>query len=109
MGGIYPGQSAARVSCDHLPPIFALHGGSAMQGKSGSLMWSVAVHWVCWPWGFQGGAGQGQPPPVFFPGPPSLSYKASERAAICAGLGDSQVKPSCESKLAAANIGPGAH
>ena len=28
-------------------------------------------------------------------------------AANCAGLGDSQVKPSCESRLAAASAGPG--
>ena len=26
MGGIYPGQSAARIGCDHLPPTSALCG-----------------------------------------------------------------------------------
>ena len=71
MGGIYPGQSAARIGCDHLPPISALH----VQGQgSGAPMWSVAVHWVRWPWGFPGGAGQAQPPPVFCLGPPCLSW-----------------------------------
>ena len=34
-------------------------------------MWSIAVHWV-----LLGGAGKGQPPPVFCPGPPSVNYKA---------------------------------
>ena len=39
----------------------ALHGGSAMQGQGGGApTWSVAVHWVCWPWCFPGGTGQGQ-------------------------------------------------
>ena len=32
----------------------------------------------------------------------------SEMAATCAGLGDSQVKPSCETNLAAASAQPGA-
>ena len=57
-----------------------------MQGQGGdALMWSVAVHL-----GFQGGTGQGQPPPVFSLRPPCLSYKQSEMAASCAGLEDSQ-------------------
>ena len=48
-----------------------------MQGQGGGApAWSVAVHWVRWPWSFLGGAGQDQPPPVFFPGPPCLSYTA---------------------------------
>ena len=77
MGGIYPGQSAARIGYDYLPQISALHGESAMQGQDGgALTWSIAVHWVFWPWGFLGGAGQDQPPPVFCMGPPCLSYKA---------------------------------
>ena len=42
----------------------------------GALTWSVAVHWVSWPWCFLGSAGQGQPPPVFGLEPPCLSYKA---------------------------------
>ena len=47
-----------------------------MQGQGvGALMWSEAIHWVCRPWGFPGGADQGQPPPVFLLGPPCLSYK----------------------------------
>ena len=50
-----------------------------MQGHSGgsTMMWSVAVHWVCWPWDFPGGAGQGHLPPVFCLGLPCLSSKAS--------------------------------
>ena len=33
-----------------------------MQGQGGGAsVWSVAVHWVCWPWGLPGGAGEGQP------------------------------------------------
>ena len=48
-----------------------------MQGQGGGVpMWSIAVHWVCSLWGFLGGSGQGQPLPVFCPGPPSVSYKA---------------------------------
>ena len=79
-----------------------------MQGKGGgAASWSVAVCWVCWPWSFLGGAGQGQLPPVFFPGPPCLIYRA-EMSATCAGLGDSQVKSSYESRLAAISAMPGA-
>ena len=63
MVGIYPGQSAARIGCDHLPPAFTLHGGSGVLGD-GALMWSVAVHWVHWPWGIWGRADEGQPSPV---------------------------------------------
>ena len=62
------------VTTDHQP---LLSGGSAVQGQGGgALTWSVAVHWVLWPWGFLGGAGQDQSPPLFFPRPPCLSYKA---------------------------------
>ena len=69
MGGIYPGQLAARIGCDHLPPTSALHGGSAVQQQvGGAPMWSVAAHWVHCPWGFLGGAGQGHPPTNVFPG-----------------------------------------
>ena len=78
-----------------------------MQGQgAGAPTWSVAVHWVHWPWGFPGSAGQGQPPPVFCLGPPCLSLKQSEVAATFAGLGDSQEKPICESRLAAASARP---
>ena len=42
-----------------------------MQGQGGDVLtWSVAVHWVHWPWGFPGGAGQGQHPSVFCLGHP---------------------------------------
>ena len=59
-------------------------------------MWSVGIHWVHWPWGFLGSAGQGQPPPVFC-------------LAIGAVLGDSQGKLSCESRLAAVSAKLWAH
>ena len=79
-----------------------------MQGQGGGApKWSVTVHWVHWPWDFPGGAGQDQPPLVFCPGLPFLSHK--EKVPTCAGLGDSQVKPSYENNLAAANSGPEAH
>ena len=68
-----------------------------MNGQGGGApMWSLAVHWS-----FQGDAGQGQPPPMFVPGYSDLSIKQSEVVATCAGLGDSQVKPNCESRLGA--------
>ena len=74
-----------------------------MQGQGGGApTWSVGVHWVGWPCGFPGGAGQGQPPPVFRPGHPARATKQSGMAATGAGLGDSPVKPRCDSKLAAA-------
>ena len=41
-------------------------------------------------------------------GYPARAIKQSEMAATCAWLGDSQAKPSCESRLAAANGGRGA-
>ena len=76
MGGIYPGLSlqGLALTTDHQP---LLSGGSAVQGQGGgTLTWSVAVHRVSWPWGFLGGAGQGQPQPVFLLEPPYLSYEA---------------------------------
>ena len=72
-------------------------------------MWPVAVHWVYCPWGFLDDADHCQPPPVFRLGPPCLSYKQPELATKYAGLGDSQVKANCESRLSAASAGPGAH
>ena len=39
---------------------------------------------------------------------PVWAVKQSEMTAVCVGLGDSLVKPSCESRLAAASAGPGA-
>ena len=77
MGGTYLGWLAIRIGCDNLALTSALHGGSAVQGQDDvTQMWSVAVHWVHWPWGFPGGAGQGQPPSVFSLEPPCMSYKA---------------------------------
>ena len=73
-----------------------------MQGQGGGApVWSVAIHWVQRLWAAPGGIGQGQPPPMFVPGYSDLSIKQSEVVATCAGLGDSQVKPSCESRLTA--------
>ena len=45
----------------------------------------------------------------FAQGNPAGAIKQSEMAATCAGLGDTQAKPSCESRLAAASVEPGAH
>ena len=39
---------------------------------------------------------------------PARAVEQSEMAANCAGLGDSQAKITCESRLAAAIAGPGA-
>ena len=39
-------------------------------------MWSVAVHCVPRLCSFPGGVGQGQPPPVFYPGLLCMSCKA---------------------------------
>ena len=41
-------------------------------------------------------------------GPPCTAIKQSEMAATCAGLGDSQGMPKCESRQAAASARPGA-
>ena len=41
-------------------------------------------------------------------GHPARDVKQSEMPATCAGLGDYQMKPSCESRLSAASAGPGA-
>ena len=76
MGGIYPGQSAARIGCDHYTSISALHGGLAVQMKGGgALALSVAVHWVYKLWGFSSHRGECQPPPVFFPGHAASAIK----------------------------------
>ena len=110
MGGINPGQPAARIGCDHLPPTSPLCAGLAVQGQGGSaLKWPIGVHWVHWPQGFPGGTGQGQFQLCFAHICPTWAIKQSEMAATCAGLRDSQAKPSCESRLAAASFRPGAH
>ena len=48
----------------------------------GASTWSEAVHWVHLLWGLSGGAGQDQLPPVFCPGPPSMSYKVIHRCLL---------------------------
>ena len=55
--------------------------------------------------GFPGGAGQGLSPPVFCWGHSAWGIKQPEMAATCARLGDSQAKPSCESRLTVASAG----
>ena len=103
-------QSAARIGCDHWPPTSAIW-GSAVQGQGGgALTWSVAVHWVCWSSGFPSGAGQVQPPPVFWLGLPFLSYKAIWDGCYLWVAWRFPIEcPSCETMLAAAGAGPGAH
>ena len=39
-------------------------------------MWYVAVHWLCWFWGFLGGAGKGQHPCCVLPKAIFRNYKA---------------------------------
>ena len=110
MGGIYPGQSAARTGCDHWLRLSAIHGGSAVQGQGGgALTWSVVAHWVHRLWGFPVSPGQGQPPPVFWPGPLCLSYKAIWDGCYLCWAWRFHGKPSCESRLAAANAMHVAH
>ena len=61
MGGIYlVGQLKGQAVTNFCHPW-----RSAVQG-GGAPTWSVAVHWVGWPCGFPGGAGQGQPHPLCF-------------------------------------------
>ena len=97
-------QGLAAISDHQLPP-----SRSAVQGQDGgTLMWSVAAHWVRRLWVFPGSAGQDQPPPVFCLRPLCLRYKQPEMAAACAGLADSQEQSSCGSRLAVVSAGPGA-
>ena len=78
-----------------------------MQGQGGgALTWSVATLGML-ALGFPGWCRPMSAPPVFCPESPCMSYKAIDMAAIFAGLGDSQRKPICESRLAAASVGPG--
>ena len=106
----WEGFSATRIGCDNLQPNFTLCGGSAVQGQGGgALTWSVVVHWVCRLWDFPSGSGQGQPHLCSAWDHPAGDIEQSEMSATFAGIGHSQVKPNCESTLAAASDGPGAH
>ena len=59
MGGIYlAGQLKGQAVTNLCHPW-----RSAVQG-GGAPTWSVAILWVCWSWGFPGGASQGQSPTV---------------------------------------------
>ena len=40
----------------------------------GAQKWPVLVYWEVWLWDILAGIGQGQPLPVFCPGPPNMSY-----------------------------------
>ena len=81
-----------------------------MQGQGGSApMWSIALHWVHRPLGFPGAQAKVSPHLCFAWGHPTRAIKQSETAATCGGLRESQVKPSCESRLSAACAGPEAH
>ena len=81
-----------------------------MQGQGGSApKWSVALHWVSWPWGFLDMQAKVSPYQCFAWGCPSYAIKLSEKAPAFAGLGDSQAKPNCETNLPAASAHPGAH
>ena len=79
-----------------------------MQGQGGGApMWSIALHWVHRPLGFPGAQAKVSPHLCFAWGHPTRAIKQSETAATCGGLRDSQVKPSCESRLSAACARPG--
>ena len=81
-----------------------------MQGQGGGAStWSAAVHWVRWPQISLVVQAKVSPHLCFTCGHPVWVIKQSEMAATCAGLGDSQTKPRCECRLAAASAGPGAH
>ena len=59
-----------------------------MQGQGrGVLTWSVAVHWVHEVWGFPGGVGQSQPPPVLPGATQHVLPSYLQMSAICVGLG----------------------
>ena len=76
-GRALPRLVSCRTVCDHWQSTLIYHGGSAVQWQgAGAPKWSVAVHWVIRLWDFLDDAGQGQPPPVFCPGPLCMSYKA---------------------------------
>ena len=49
-------------------------------------MWSEAVHQMHKLWSLPGGAGQGQPPPVFYPEPPNTSYKVCRWLLLVLGM-----------------------
>ena len=57
LGLPHPGNPRASTLSGQLHTMWEQGGGAPV--------WSVAVHWVHRLWGFPGGAGQGQPPPLF--------------------------------------------
>ena len=72
-------------------------------------MWSVVIHWVLGSevsWEVEAKVS-----PNFCSAGATLpeQIKQSEMAAMCAGLGGYQSKPSYGSRLAAASVGPGAN
>ena len=71
-----------------------------MQGQGGGAPTCSGVSWVV--------EGKVSPHLCFAQGHSAWGIKQSEKAATCAGLGDSQAKPSCESRLDAASARLGA-
>ena len=73
-----------------------------MQGQGGDApRWSIAIHWVCWPWGLLGDTA----PTCVLSKAPCLSCKSILRWLLTsAGLRDPQVKLSCDSTLAATRV-----
>ena len=106
MGEVYPGQSAVMTS-DHQPPPSMEDQLCRGQGGYAST-WTVGIQWARWLWCFPGHAGQGQAPSVFCLGHSVGAIKQSEMHVTCAWSGDSQAKPSYESRLAALLPGLGA-
>ena len=81
-----------------------------MQEQGGCVLsWSIAIYWVRRLWSFPGGGGQGHPNFCSAGATPPEQIKQSEMAAMCAGLGGYQSKPSYGSRLAAASARLGAH
>ena len=98
MGGIYPVQTAGSAGYDPWPATTIIHGLRKWLG--GAPMWSVTVLWVHKPWGFPGGAGQGQPPPVFCLGPLGIIYTVIYSwLLLVAGLGPLSEKYGCWAQL----------
>ena len=79
-----------------------------MQGQGGGAsVWSVAVHWVHWPWVSWVVQAKVSPHLCFAWVHPSWAIKQSEKVATCAVLIDFQAKSSCETNLAAASAWTG--
>ena len=110
IGGIYPGQSPARIVCDHWPPISTLQENQLCRGRVVVLQCGLELSTrYAGPGISRVVQGMVSPNLCFVRGHPAWAIKQSENTATCAGLGDSKVKLSCEYRLAAASAGPEAH